>query len=242
MSIGKFSITAKPRGKEQTLASLRNSGQLPAVVYGKDTESKSVAFDIKEFYSIYKQAGESSLVDLKLDGEDRIILFKDLQYNPRTGEVVHADLYQIKLGEKIKTDIPLSFIGESLAVEELEGVLITNKDKVEIECLPRDLPHEIEVDLSVLKEIDDTIQVKDIKAPAGVEILDDMEDSIAVVNAKREEEEEPVASEEDAVAGVAVEGEEGDVGEAGAEGVEAKDGEAKPEGGETGKPAEDKKE
>jgi large subunit ribosomal protein L25 len=221
MGIGKFSITAKPRTKDKTLASLRNSGQLPAVVYGKDTESKAVVFDIKEFYSIYKQAGESSLVNLKFDDEDRIVLFKDLQHNPRTNEVIHADLYQIKLGEKIKTDIPLVFVGTSFAVEELEGVLITNKDKVEIECLPRDLPHEIEVDLSMLKEIDDSIQVKDLTAPAGVEFLDDMEDSIAVVNEKREEEEEPVVSEEDAVAGVAVEGEEATEGEgAGASGGE----------------------
>lgn len=221
MGIGKFSITAKPRETSHSPSAMRRSGQLPAVVYGKDTASQPVAFDIKEFYSIYKQAGESSLVNLKLDEEDRIVLFKDLQHDPRTNEITHVDLYQIKLGEKIRTDIPLVFVGESLAVEELEGVLITNKDKIEIECLPRNLPHEIEVDLSVLKELDDSIQVRDLKLPEGVEVLDDADDSIAVVNARREEEEEPVVDEADAVAGIEVEGADKD--EAEGEGGEAAD-------------------
>ncbi|MDD5605978.1 MAG: 50S ribosomal protein L25 [Patescibacteria group bacterium] len=227
MGIGKYSITAKPRDIAESLSALRRAGQLPAVVYGKETDSKPVVFDIKEFYNIYRQAGESSLVNLNLDNEDRIVLFKDLQHDPRTNEVTHVDLYQIKLGEKLRTDIPLVFVGESPAVEELEGVLITNKDKVEIECLPRDLPHAIEVDLSALKAIDDSIQIKDLKLPGGVEILDDAEESIVVVNAKREEEEEPVVSEAEAVAGVEVESEAG---------AEAAEGEAKT----TETPADDK--
>ncbi|MEK7447724.1 MAG: 50S ribosomal protein L25, partial [Patescibacteria group bacterium] len=90
---------------------------------------------------------------------------------------------------KITASIPLNFTGDSKAVIDLSGSLITNKSEVEVECLPADLPHEIEVDISVLEDFEAVIHVKDIKVPEGVEIKDDLEETVALVEPPRSEEE-----------------------------------------------------
>jgi len=206
MVIGEYTIEAKARDEQLTASAIRKTGRTPAVVYGKETESLAVQIDAKTLAKLYHKAGESSLVQLKFDDTERLILFKEPQYDPRTGEIIHMDLYQIKLGENIKAEVQLMFEGESPAVERDGGVLITNKDKVEIECLPRNLPKDITVNISGLENIDDSIAVKDLQVPEGVEILDDPEDSVVVVTPPREEEEVPVVSEKEAVEGVEVEG------------------------------------
>lgn len=208
MSIGEYSIKAEKRDLKISPSTIRRAGGLPAVIYGKEAEATPIQVGAKAFSQVYRQAGESSLVTLEMPGEEeRLILFKEPQHDPRTGDIIHVDFYQIKLGEKIKTNVPLVFEGEAPAIEEFDGVLITNKDEVEIECLPRNLPKDIKVDLSGLKNIDDTILIKNLELPEGVEVLDDPEDSIVVVTRQREEEEEPVVSEEEAVEGIEVEGE-----------------------------------
>ena len=226
MAIGEYSIEAKKRDLKTGPRSIRRAGDLPAVVYGKETESIPVQINAKTFHQLYRQAGESSLVTLQLAGEDdRLVLFREPQYNPRTNEMIHIDLYQIKLGEKLKADIPLVFEGEAPAVKDLDGVLITNKDEVEVECLPRDLPKEIKVDLSSLTQIDDSILVKDLKLPEGVEVLDEPDESIVVVAHQREEE-EPTVTEEEAVADVEVESKEGEKDGDEAEGKSSEDASA----------------
>ena len=220
MVIGEYTIEVKLRDKKVSVSELRRTGSTPAVVYGKETESIAVQTDAKILTKLYHEAGESSLVQLKLDDTERLILFKEPQYDPVTSEIIHMDLYQIKLGEKIKAEVQLVFEGESMAVEQEGGILITNKDKVEIESLPRDLPKEIIVDISVLEKIEDSLSIKDLKVPEGVEILDDPEDSVVVVTPQRTEKVEPVVSETTAVEGVEIEGEkvEGEDSEAPAEG------------------------
>ncbi|RLC37677.1 50S ribosomal protein L25 [candidate division Kazan bacterium] len=208
MVIGEYTIEAKLRDKQSTASFVRKLGNIPAVIYGKETEPLSVQIDSVSLKRLYREAGESSLVQLKLDDEERLILFKEPQYDPRTGEIIHIDLYQIKLGESIKAEVQLVFEGEAPAVEQEDGVLVTNKDKVEIECLPRDLPKDIKVDISGLKNIDDSLAIKDLQVPEGVKILDDPEDSVVVVTPPREEEEEPAVSEDEAIEDVEVEGEE----------------------------------
>jgi len=134
----------------------------------------------------------------------------------------------IKKGQKISTDIPIVFIGESPAVRELAGIFITSKYTVSIECLPKDLPHQIELDISGLVDFNTSLTVGDIKVPEEITILDAPEISIATVSAPRKEE-EPVVAEE--VEGEGEEGEgEGEEGEG-----EAKEGAEKAEGEEAKK-------
>lgn len=224
-------IEAKPRDLSVSAKVMRAQGLLPAVVYSKEIETINLSLSFEDFEKLYKEAGETTIVDLKIEGEaePRAVLVKTLQYDPVTDIHIHVDLFQIKVGEKLKATIPLRFEGESLAVKDLGGILITNKDEVEVECLPRDLPKDIEVDISGLENIDDSIAVKDIKIPAGVEILDELDDSIVVVTPPAiEEEEEEVVSEEEAVAGV--------------EATEEKEGEPSEEGDDKATESEEKKE
>lgn len=218
----------------------RLKGQLPAVLYGQGLESKPLLVDAKEFKKVFHEAGTSALVDLSVDDQQPIkILFHEPQLHYLHSEPIHADFYVVKMSEKIETAVPIHFIGTSIAVEELEGNFIANKDELQIRCLPADLIPSVEVDISVLKTFDDQIRVSDIKVPETVEILDEAEDVVALVAAPRSEEElEAELAEDKAAEAAAVEelggekeeaaeGEEGSA-ETGKEVTEAGDGDGKP--------------
>lgn len=206
MGIAEYTLNLEPRDKASKADVLRRQGKLPLALYGKGIDPLLLAGDTSSISKTLKHAGESSLVNIKVEGQpDRIVLFKEPQYDPTTGILIHADLYQVNLKEKIRAQVPVVLEGEAPAVKDFNGVLITNKDEIEVECLPSDLPHEIKVDMSTLANIDDEIKVKDLKFPAEVEVLDDPEDSVVIITAQREEEvEEAPVSEAEAVAQVEV--------------------------------------
>ena len=185
-----LALTAQERsitGKQ--VKALRAEGLVPAVLYGFEVENTTLAIDAKEFRKIYREAGSNTLINLKLGSKTVKILIHDVQLDPVRDTILHADLYAVNLKEKVETEVPLSFIGESLAVRELEGNLVTNLTMLEVKSLPSDIPSEIEVDIAVLKTFDDEIRVKDLKIPAAVEVLTDPETMVAVV-------EEPMSEEE----------------------------------------------
>ncbi len=169
---------------------LRGQGQIPAVLYGHKVEPKSVVVNYHDFEKIYKQAGESTLVDLKIDGEKPVkVLIQDIQKDPISDQLLHVDFRQVRMDEKLRAEVELKFIGEPPAVKEFSGILVTNVDSVEVECLPKDLVHQIEVDLSSLKTFNDVIHISDMKVPAGITILEDAQEVIALVQQPRSEEE-----------------------------------------------------
>lgn len=209
---------------------LRREGFLPGNVYGKGLRSYALQVKLVDFEAVYKEAGETGLVDLTFDAKTKPVLIKNLQMNHATRTLLHVDFYQVNLKEKVKTTVPIVLIGEAKAVAEKVGMLLQNLSDVEIEALPDSLPENIEVDVQHLAEVGDQVTVADLKAPEGVEILTDLTQTVAKVSEPKVEEPEP---EEDA------EGE-------GAEG-EAKEGEEKAESGEQEdkeqeKPVEEKKE
>ncbi|MFA6423402.1 MAG: 50S ribosomal protein L25 [Patescibacteria group bacterium] len=184
---------------------LRRDKKIPAVLYGKGYKNKNLVLDFYGFTKVVKQAGSSTLVSLSIDEEKPIkILIGKTQHNPVTREIIHADLIKVNMKEKIHTDIRLELIGESPAVADLEGNLITSKDSIEVECLPDDLIPHIDVDISVLKTFDDNIKVTDLNIPSGIEVLEDPEEILIQVTAPRSEEELEAelapASEEEAIA------------------------------------------
>ena len=163
---------------------------MPAVVYGHGLKSTPLVIDYRQFEKIYSTAGESSLVDLSIDQKEPVkILIQDVQRHPITSRFLHADFHQVKMTEKITTEIELEFFGESKAVKELGGVLVKSIDKVKIECLPQDLVHNINVDVSTLNSFEDMIRVADLKLPAGIEIKGKLEDVVVLVQPPRTEEE-----------------------------------------------------
>lgn len=168
----------------------RTSKEIPAVVYGKHFKNESIVVDTKAFNLLFREAGTSNLVDIVVDGGSPIkTLIHDSQKNPVTGEIIHVDFLKVNMKEKIHAEIPLTFVGESTAVIDLEGSLITPIDSIEVECLPGDLPSEIEIDISVLDDFEKNIKVSDIKVPTGVEILSEPEEILAFVQEPRSEEE-----------------------------------------------------
>lgn len=169
---------------------LRSAGNIPAVLYGHGAKPQNISVNRIEFTKIFEDAGTSSLIDLKIEDSAPVkVLSHEPQVDPVRDAPLHVDFYRVRMDEKIKTEIPLEFTGESEAVEQLDGSLVTNRDNVEVECLPADLVSEIQVNIAVLKTFEDTISVKDLKVPQGIEILTDPDEVVALVEPPRSEEE-----------------------------------------------------
>ncbi len=163
-------ISAKPRtelGKKTN--SLRRRGVLPAILYGHGVESTPLAVPKKEFKKVLREAGETSLVTVQVAGGKRYdVLIHDVAKDPLTLEPIHADFYAVKMDKPIEAKVPLAFSGESPAVKNEGGILVKVLHELEVKALPKDLPHEIPVDITRLRNIGDKIHVGDFVLPAGV--------------------------------------------------------------------------
>lgn len=182
--------TRKDLGKKAEL--LRQSGKIPAVIYGHGKENQNLEVDYIKFEKVLNEAGESTLVDVSIDGGASVkTIIADVQREPVKSRIIHADLHQVNMKEKINANVQVEFTGESKAVKEDGAILIHNISEIEINCLPGDLMSEIIVDISSLNEVGDVITINDLKIPAGVEILHhEPEDVVALVATPKEEKEE----------------------------------------------------
>lgn len=187
----KLTLEAKIRkiqGKQSK--QLRLKGEIPAVVYGHGLESRSLVVDYRIFEKLLKKAGESSLVDLSVEGQEPVkVLIQEVQRDPLKETIVHVDFRQVRMTEKLEADIEFNFTGESPAVKGLGAIMVRNMDKITARCLPQYLVPFIEVDLSGLKNFGDNIKVKDIKTPEGMEFLANPNDLVVSVT-------EPISEEE----------------------------------------------
>ncbi len=172
---------------------VRKVGKIPAVFYGKKEASTPIAIQKVDFLKVWKEAGESSVVTLETSDGIKESLIQDVDLDPITGNPRHADFYVFEKGHKVEVALPLEFIGVSPAIKELGGSLVKVAHELEVIAMPKDLPHNIEVDISGLKTFDDQILAKDLVLPNGVELNEDAEHVVALVSAPREEKEEEVA-------------------------------------------------
>jgi large subunit ribosomal protein L25 len=187
-------LKAQPRVKKEKL----DDKTIPAVVYGSSIKSKSIKLDKVEFEKVYEEVGESSLIDLVVDDDKLVkVLVKEVQKHPFKNLIYNVDLHQVDMSQKITTEIPLEFVGESRAKKEEGALIMQNLDAVEVECLPADLVNHIEVDLSSLNDFGDSIHVKDLKVPNGMEILEEAEEVVVSAIEPQAEEEEPEEGEEE---------------------------------------------
>lgn len=166
-------LTASKRQEKGKYATaLRKTGLIPAVMYGHGIANVNIFLPDLAFGRALKQAGESTLIALSIDSAAPVnVLIADIQLHPLTGRVMHADLFQVRMDEEIEAGVPIEFVGESLAVKSLGGILIRSIDTLEVRCLPAHLPHSLAVDISALKGLDDNISIADIAVPKGVELL-----------------------------------------------------------------------
>ena len=191
--------------------SLRKDGLLPSVIYGHNFEPMAIQIKYKDFEKAFKVAGESTLINLKIDDKEEPAVIKDIQKDPVSDKIIHADFYKVSLTEKIKVNVPVVVMGESEAVKN-GGVWIKTVNELEVEALPQDLPHELQIDISRLQNFGDHIQIKDILVSDKVKIEANPEDIVALVQEPREEvieEAAPPSVEEVEVIKKAPEGEEG---------------------------------
>ncbi len=190
---------------------LRRQGIIPANVFGHTVKSQAIQVSEVEFARVYKEAGETSLIWLKVEGEEkeRPTLVKALTNNPITGKKYHVDFHQVNLKEKVTANVPVEIIGESQIVKDGLAVLDINLHEIEVEALPTDIPENVTVDISTLVAIGDSIKLADLKVPTEVTVLTDLEMSVVALGAPMKEEEPLVeeVAEEEVTGAVPAEGE-----------------------------------
>lgn len=183
-----FKLSAKIRDiSGKAVKTLRQAGEIPAVIYGAKDSAKSIILSIIDFRKVYKEAGESSVISLELDGKKHDALIHDVQFDPISGEPIHVDFLLISQDKELEVDVPLVFEGVAPVVKELGANLVKVMHELPISALPKNLPHDIVIDVSVLKTLDDQILVSDIKLPAGVKPTVSLEEVVVSVTEAGEE-------------------------------------------------------
>jgi len=181
LELKKREVTGKKNKK------LRDQGIIPGVIYGHKEANKNVSVEHVSLEKAFASAGESTIIDLKIEGDTPMkAIIKDVQKDIMGQNIIHVDFHQVKMDEKMTADIGLKIVGEAPVIKQ-GGMVLQNLDHVSVECLPNDLVHEIEVDVSSLDSFDKNIQVKDLKVPNNVKILTDEVENIITVEMPRDE-------------------------------------------------------
>lgn len=162
---------------------LRRSGKIPGIIYGA-TEPAAVTLDAVEFGRTFRRVSESTIVTLKRDGKEHDVLIKAWDEDNRTGDLIHVDFFEVSAGKVLHTRVPVSIEGSAPGERE-GGVLQTTLHEVEVECLPKDIPDSITVDISTL-QIGDAVHLADIEVPEGVTFLTNEDQVVVQVSAVRE--------------------------------------------------------
>ncbi|MFA6190144.1 MAG: 50S ribosomal protein L25 [Candidatus Staskawiczbacteria bacterium] len=186
-------LTAKIRQEMgRKTSALKNSGRIPAVIYGHGIENASLDLDYKEFTSVLKEAGESSLIEMHVEGEKekRLVLVHDLQKDAVSDKYIHVDFFETSAKEEVEVGVPLIIEGTSLAVKDLGGTLVQNIYELEIKAMPGNLPHDIKVSIDGLNTFEDRILVKDLILPENIKVLVKPEEIVVSVVAPTNVEED----------------------------------------------------
>jgi large subunit ribosomal protein L25 len=205
MEAKRLNAEMRAEKKKSAAGRLRRTGRIPAVVYGH-VEPMAISIDEREFRSSFKRITENTIVELKLPAGSHEVLVKDYQRDNLTGEILHIDFYEFKKGVALRTRVPLRMTGNPVGVKE-GGILEILLHDIEVECLPKDLPEEIALDIAELM-LGHSIHVRELTLPEGVRALANPEQVVCIVAHRAAEEE--VAPAAEAVEGeVPAEGEEG---------------------------------
>jgi large subunit ribosomal protein L25 len=188
-----LSLAVQARNAKDSKEALREKGIVPAVFYGPKEGATSIAIEERKLEHIWKEAGETTLVKLSGIGEEKDTLIHDIQVHPVTGKLLHADFYVLEKGKKIEIKVPLEFVGAAPA-EKLGHIVVKALHEIEIEVAPGELPHHLDIDLSVLVDVGSHIVASDIKLPPSAELKTAGDEIVAsVVEFKEEKEEVPSA-------------------------------------------------
>lgn len=186
----KFELAAEVRSTvRRGIKALRRANKVPGVVYGHNIAATNIQVDLKEVSAVLRKAGRNSLITLQLD-PPKMVLTREVQRNPISRIPLHIDFYEVSMTEKIRAQVRVVLEGVSPDVKGGTGVLLQELNLIEIECLPGDLFDTFKIDISKMK-IDDVVYVRDLTIPAGVRVLEDLDDEVVriqrFVEAKVEE-------------------------------------------------------
>ncbi len=195
MSDQNVTLTAFTRTADQKPRALRRMGQIPAVLYGPRFSPLKLRCNAFDLQRVLQAVGTAHLFTLEIDGTQETALIREVQRHPVTGAILHVDFFRVLQDQPLTSAVPIALVGHAPATEK-GGILSHLLSEVEVECLPRDLPEEIAVDVSSLKDYGDVIRVGDVPLPPGVTVLTPPEAEIVRVLAPRIHEEE--AAEEEA--------------------------------------------
>ena len=164
---------------------LRRQGITPAHLFGHNVEPVPLQCDTAQLQHVLAQAGKTGLVSLKLDKskKTRNVMVREVQREPRTGQLLHVDFYQVRMEEKIRVEVPILLVGEAPALKLKENFLAHELNNLTIECLPDEIPSRVELDLSVLTESEQAIHVKDIRLDDGITVLDNPDQLVVKISA-----------------------------------------------------------
>jgi len=186
---------------------LYREGLIPGNLYGHNIPNIHLGINQIEFEKVLRKAGESTIIELQLpEGGMRNVLIQRVDRHYLTTRPIHVDFYEVKMTEKLTATVQIEFVGESPAVKVLGGTLVKVLSEVEVECLPGDLPHQFDVDISTLATFDDQITIADLKVSDKVEIKAEPEEVIAKVQEPRDVEAELAPDVDEAAAVAAVVG------------------------------------
>jgi large subunit ribosomal protein L25 len=181
---------------------IRRQGLVPAIIYGRGVETEHVQIEAKALRRVLSVAGTHQLIALQVgDRRPRMTLAREIQRDPVKRHYLHVDFYAVKMDEKVKAQVPVVLMGESPAVEDLDGILTQGLDEIEVECLPGDLVNSIEIDISTLVELNSSISVAELRVPETLTVLSDPDSMVVRIEAPRTAEE--VEALEEAPAGSA---------------------------------------
>jgi len=183
-----LALSASPRTQTRRKGArkIRSSGRIPAIIYGRHNPPQNLEIDSKQFDElVHKAHTEIILVDLTVEGDakpSRLALVQDVQHHPLHGHILHVDLHEVKADEKVSIEVPVEAVGVPDGVKNGGGTLEHVRFRVRVRCLPKDLPEQINVDVTNLK-VGETLHIGEISAPAGVEILGDKKIPVLAVAA-----------------------------------------------------------
>jgi len=168
---------------------LRRQGITPVHLFGHNVESKALQCDTIELRHALARAGMTGLISLKVDraSKPRNVMVREVQREPRTGELVHVDFYQVSMKKKIRVDVPIIPVGDSPVLKSKEHFLAQELNTLTVECLPDEIPNSIELDLSLLTEAEQAIHVRDITLVEGIVVLNDLEHLVVKISTQRTE-------------------------------------------------------
>jgi large subunit ribosomal protein L25 len=184
-----ISLKATQRDGKTKPGASRRAGMVPCVVYGNVDANMHLQCQESLLHRAFMKAGESTIVELDVDGTKVPVLFKSVTWHPITDREEHVDFYALNMKKEIETQIPVHFEGEAPVVKTQGGVFVTVNETVTVRCLPADLPHSLTVDITKLAEFHDSVTVKDIQLPKGVTVMEAPETLLATIQEPRKEEE-----------------------------------------------------